>query len=341
MLLDLLNADGIHVCLQGMSMTNPTGELVDRISDLCKEENIQVLIGLGGGSVLDCAKAVSATVYAGGTCRSWMVGKLKINRALPVIAIPTTAATGSEVNCGGLISFPEYREKMSFGNPLLYPKAAFVVPEFTVTQSKQQSAAGCADVLFHIMEGNYFTRGAKTEVHLCIMEELMKNLVANARIIIDDPLNIDARTNLSIIASWAMNGFLENGTGRIPACHAMEHQISGYYEDIPHAPAMAVIVPKWLRYIESKGIRQEIARFGERVFSLKEAENPYANAIKAIQLLEHFLYDELQLPSDFQTSGVNADYFEEMSDRICRGREITGIYNLKAEDFLAIYRSCY
>lgn len=221
MILRMLKERDIYTLAISESMPNPRGEFVDRISRLCRNERIEVLIGIGGGSVLDSVKAISASVYTNASCWEWITGKEELKMALPVIAVPTTAATGSEMNSGGLISFPERREKLSFGHPLLFPKAAFIIPEFTASQSREYTAAGCADVMFHIMEGNYFTRAPKMETHLKVMEELMKNLVKYSRIVVEDLHNYDARANLCVIASWALNGFLENGTGRIAVCHAL------------------------------------------------------------------------------------------------------------------------
>ena len=269
LILNMIRKHDIYTIAISMSTPNPKGAFIDKISNLCKREKIQVLIGIGGGTVLDSVKAIAASACMDENCREWITGKIALKKALPVIALPTTAATGSEMNSGGLISFPERKEKLSFGHPLLFPKAAFIVPQFTASQNREQTAAGCADVLFHIMEGNYFTRGEKMGTHLRIMEELMRDLIRYARIVVEDLKNYEARANLCIIASWALNGFLENGTGRIPVCHAMEHEISGYY-DIPHAQGMAIIVPKWLRYIAEKGCKEQIAEFESELDSEHE-----------------------------------------------------------------------
>lgn len=339
LILNMLRKYDIHTAAVSMSTPNPKGAFIDRMSELCREEKIQVLIGIGGGTVLDSAKAVAASACTDGNCREWITGKKVLKKALPVIAVPTTAATGSEMNSGGLISFPERKEKISFGHPLLFPKAAFIIPEFTASQNREQTVAGCADVLFHIMEGNYFTRGEKTGTHLRIMEELMRDLIRYAGIVAEDLENYEARANLCIIASWALNGFLENGTGRLPVCHAMEHEISGYY-DIPHAQGMAIIVPKWLRYIAEKGSEEQIAEFGKAVFQVRDRASQFQTAMETIDRLEYFLYTELALPSAFRTFGITDEYFAEMAEHICGGKKITGVYNLCSEDLVKILKKC-
>ena len=315
MILRMLKERDIYTLAISESMPNPRGEFVDRISRLCRNERIEVLIGIGGGSVLDSVKAISASVYTNASCWEWITGKEELKMALPVIAVPTTAATGSEMNSGGLISFPERREKLSFGHPLLFPKAAF------------------------IMEGNYFTRAPKMETHLKVMEELMKNLVKYSRIVVEDLHNYDARANLCVIASWALNGFLENGTGRIAVCHALEHQISGYY-DIPHAKGMAVIVPKWLRYIAERGGAEQVAEFGKAVFDVKSKKSKLQTAIETVDKLEYFLYAELMLPSSFLAYGITDKHFNEMVQNICHGGKLTGIINLDSHDLVNILNSC-
>lgn len=339
MILRMLKERDIYTLAISESMPNPRGEFVDRISRLCRNERIEVLIGIGGGSVLDSVKAISASVYTNASCWEWITGKEELKMALPVIAVPTTAATGSEMNSGGLISFPERREKLSFGHPLLFPKAAFIIPEFTASQSREYTAAGCSDVMFHIMEGNYFTRAPKMETHLKVMEELMKNLVKYSRIVVEDLHNYDARANLCVIASWALNGFLENGTGRIAVCHALEHQISGYY-DIPHAKGMAVIVPKWLRYIAERGGAEQVAEFGKAVFDVKSKKSKLQTAIETVDKLEYFLYAELMLPSSFLAYGITDKHFNEMVQNICHGGKLTGIINLDSHDLVNILNSC-
>ena len=339
MILCMLKEENIYTLAVSESMPNPKGEFIDKISRLCRNEKIEVLIGIGGGSVLDSTKAVAASACTSENCRDWITGKKALETAIPVIAPPTTASTGSEMNSGGLISFPEDREKISFGHPLLFPKAAFIIPEFTASQSREHTAAGCADVMFHIMEGNYFTRAPKMETHLKVMEELMRNLVKYSRIVIDDLQNIDARANLCVIASWALNGFLENGTGRIPVCHALEHQISGYY-DIPHAQGMAVIVPKWLRYAAERGCEEQIAEFGKAVFDIKDRKIKQQMAIEAVDRLEYFLYTELMLPSSLREFGITEEYFREMAEHVCHGGKITGIYDLNSEDLINILNNC-
>lgn len=339
LILNMLRKYDIYTIAISMSTPNPKGTFIDRISNLCKREKIQVLIGIGGGTVLDSIKAIAASACMDENCREWITGKIALKKALPVIALPMTAATGSEMNSGGLISFPERKEKLSFGHPLLFPKVAFIVPQFTASQNREQTAAGCADVLFHIMEGNYFTRGEKMGTHLRIMEELMRDLIRYAGIVVEDLKNYEARANLCIIASWALNGFLENGTGRIPICHAMEHEISGYY-DIPHAQGMAIIVPKWLRYIAEKGCKEQIAEFGKAVFQVRDRASQLQMAMETVDRLEYFLYTELSLPSTFQTFGLTDEYFIEMAEHICCGGKITGIYNLSSDDLIKILKKC-
>ena len=168
----------------------------------------------------------------------------------------------------------------------------------------------------------------------------MKQIVTFSVKLAENPENMEARANLAWISSWALNGYFENGTGKIPICHAMEHELSGYY-DIPHNLTMAVIVPKWLRYVEKSGNRKEIARFGRMVFGIEAEDNSKA-AIAAIECLENFLYDSLNLFSSLKSfKEIKIDDFEKMAEHIAGQGTLSGLICLGKTDIINIYMDCY
>ena len=351
-LLRVIHEEDIQTCLFGKITRNPTNTLVDEIAGLCRSTQTEVILAVGGGTVIDCAKMVAAVSASNFSCQDIMYEKKSVDRALPVIAVPTTTATGSEMNCGGLISCRERKEKISFGAPVLFPKAAFIVPDFTCSLSVDNTAAGCADIMSHILENTYFTSLPKMKMNVGVQENIMRTLVLSSLTVRDEPYNVEARSDISWIASWALNGFLENGTGRIPVCHAMAHQLAGYY-DIPHAQIIGIILPKWLKYIISDDTADVIAAFGKEVFgdlfsleiNVEKTEDTYLKTdIKeaecAVKSLECWLYDKLNLPSSFSEYHITDEFFSEMAQRICNGNTLSGLKRLGTGDLEAIMRAC-
>lgn len=338
-IIGILNIEDVEVIEFCGIMTNPRAYVVDQIAHLCRDSKIELLIAIGGGSVMDCAKAVAAIACTEENCGALLNRSFKLENVLPLITIPTTLSTGSEMNCGGLISIPKEKAKISFGHPLLYPKASFIVPEFTYTQEMKYTLAGCADILFHIMENTYFTKGRKMQMNIEVMECLMRNVIRYSVALKNNPVDYEARANLCWIAAWALNGFLENGTGRTPICHAIEHEVSGYY-DIPHSFGMAVIVPKWLRHIICNETLDAICRFGREVFCLDIL--PDSNgAISTVEHLETYLYEQMEMQEFFSCFSNDVEStIGEMAYRICGNRELSGLKNIRRQDIESILEDC-
>lgn len=338
-IINILNSEDVETIECCGIMANPRAYVVDRIAQLCRKSKIKLLLAMGGGSVMDCAKAVSAIACTEETCADLLNREVRIENVLPVVTIPTTLSTGSEMNCGGLISIPEKKAKISFGHSLLYPKASFIVPEFTYTQDIKYTLAGCADIIFHIMENTYFTRGTKMQMNIEVMECLMRNVIRYSLVLKKSPMDYEARANLCWIASWALNGFLENGTGRTPICHAIEHEVSGYY-DIPHSFGMAVIVPKWLRHIICNETIDAICRFGSEVFGLDISVDSNG-ALATVKHLETYLYEQMELQKTFSCFSNDIETtISEMAYHICGKCELTGIKNIRSHDIISILREC-
>ena len=348
----LIREADIQTVLFGISTKNPTTVLVDKIAEICCNSHAEVILAAGGGTVIDCAKMAAAVSGSGIPSSDLLYRKCNVTGALPVIAIPTTAATGSEMNCGGLISNPEKKEKISFGAPIMFPKAAFIVPDYTCSLSPEYTAAGCADIMSHILENTYFTFGPKMRMNAAVQESIMRSLVLSSLAALKNPYDLEARADICWIASWALNGFLENGTGRTPICHAIEHQLSGYY-DIPHAQGMAIILPKWLRFIISDDTADIIASFGSKVFDgvlspstcekspdVVISKTNIEEAIRAVNSLEYWLYEKLNLPFSLSEYHITDEYFAEMAHKICNGRTLSGLKNVGEKDIETILRAC-
>lgn len=177
------------------------------------------------------------------------------------------------------------------------------------------------------------------QMNIEVMECLMRNVIRYSLVLKKSPMDYEARANLCWIASWALNGFLENGTGRTPICHAIEHEVSGYY-DIPHSFGMAVIVPKWLRHIICNETIDAICRFGSEVFGLDISVDSNG-ALATVKHLETYLYEQMELQKTFSCFSNDIETtISEMAYHICGKCELTGIKNIRSHDIISILREC-
>ena len=211
---------------------------------LCKEKQIEVILAVGGGSVLDCSKAIAAGACYDGEPWDLISGKVKAKAALPIVDIITLAATGSEYDCGGVISRTETNDKIGYMDALLFPAVSILDPVYTFTVSRRQTAAGTADAMNHVME-QYFT-GESTLLNDGFMEATLKSLMVNVRKAIENPEDYNARAELMLDCSYGCNGILSLGSSYSGwPCHGMEHALSAYY-DITHGEGLAIITPRWM-----------------------------------------------------------------------------------------------
>jgi Uncharacterized oxidoreductases, Fe-dependent alcohol dehydrogenase family len=177
------------------------------------------------------------------------------------------------------------------------------------------------------------------QMNIEVMECLMRNVIRYSLVLKKSPMDYEARANLCWIASWALNGFLENGTGRTPICHAIEYEVSGYY-DIPHSFGMAVIVPKWLRHIICNETIDAICRFGSEVFGLDISVDSNG-ALATVKYFETYLYEQMELQKTFSCFSNDIETtISEMAYHICGKCELTGIKNIRSHDIISILREC-
>jgi hypothetical protein len=268
-----------------------------------------------------------------------VTGKVKVVNALPIITIPTVAATGSEMDCGGVISNVNLKEKRALVSPLLQPEVSFLNPENTYSVSAFQTACGCADILSHVFDCYYFTSQPKLAMVDGVMENLIKTVIKYAPVAIEHPCDCEARSNLLWSSSWALNGFLETGIEQAPACHLMEHELSAYY-DITHGLGLAIITPKWLKYILDNNTAPQIKKFGVDIFGIDESLTDIEGANVAIDKLSCFLYGTLGLASNLTEIGIDDKNFSEMAQKACGGGVINSFKNLNSKDVENIYRMC-
>lgn len=314
---------------------NPRIEDIRRGVEICKNNSIDVVLAVGGGSVLDSAKFVCAGACADFDPWEFFSEKAPIARALPLITVLTISATGSEMNPTGVVSNLSTQDKLGRSDPKLRPMVSYLDPENTFTVSPYQTACGSADILSHIFEV-YFQKEPTLYMVDCFMEGLMKTVIKYAPIAMKEPDNYEARANLMWASSWAINGFISGPAGGAWSCHPIEHELSATY-DITHGLGLAIITPRWLRYCLSEETLPKYRQFGVNVFGINSILPDRKIAEKAIKELEQFLFVTLGLTDKLSELGVKKEEFPRMAEKACGGGVIPGFRALGQKDIETIY----
>ncbi|MFA6829523.1 MAG: iron-containing alcohol dehydrogenase [Bacilli bacterium] len=280
---------------------------------ICKENHIDVILAVGGGSVLDCSKAIAAGAEYEGETWDLISYKAKAKSALPIVDILTLAATGSEYDSGGVISRTETNDKIGYMDEHLYPVVSILDPTYTFSVSKKQTAAGTADAMNHVMEQYFATETTLLNDGIC--ESELKSLMANVRIALKEPENYDARAQLMLDCTYGCNGILSLGNSASGwPCHGIEHALSAYY-DITHGEGLAIITPRWMRHILSEKTVDRFVKFARNVFGIEECDDKLAMAEKGIQALYDF-FVEIGIPMHLREVGIDESRVGEMAHHI-------------------------
>lgn len=318
---------------------NPDIESVRKGAHICIQNSIDVLLAVGGGSVIDAAKWIAAAAYVDFDPWDFFCRKTTIENALPLVTVLTAAAAGSEMNSGGVISNRDAVKKVGRGSPLLFPKASFLVPEITYSVGSYQTACGAVDILSHVMEV-YFHKQKSMEMLDSIMESLMRTVIKYGPVAFQEPENYAARANLMWAASWAMNGLI-NGTIRQGwNCHTIEHELSARYS-ITHGHGLAILIPRWLRYCYCNSRKEKYCSFAINVLQISDDTRDEKLPDEMIRKIEQLFFDTFQLQSNLRTFGINKDELKEISERLCIKGPVQGFADLDAEDIYKILLSCY
>ena len=317
---------------------NPRVTSVNRGASICKEKQIDVILAAGGGSTIDAAKFIGAASFYDGDAWDLVSGKSPITNCIPLVTVLTLAATGSEMDAGGVISNMDTNEKIGMFHPTMLPKISFLDPTNTYTVSPYQTACGSADILSHIIEV-YFDMEPGLYMLDSFMEGLMKTVIQYAPIAMKEPDNYEARANLMWASSWAINGFAKGGRNIEWSCHPMEHELSAFY-DITHGLGLAILTPRWMEYTLDETTVSKFYQFGCHVFDVSADLEPMAVAKKSIELLSEFFFKTLQLSSTLTEIKIDESHFDAMSKKACMDNVLHGFKPLKEQDIKAIYKMC-
>jgi len=280
---------------------------------LCKEHNVDVILSVGGGSVLDCSKAIAAGAKYDGDPWDLISYKVKAKAALPIVDILTLAATGSEYDCGGVISRTETNDKIGYIDPLLFPVVSILDPVYTFTVSKKQTAAGIADAMNHTIE-QYFVEDS-TLLNDGFCESMLRSLMINGRKCLENPEDYTARAEMMLACTYGCNGILALGNSYSGwPCHGIEHALSAYY-DITHGEGLAIITPRWMRHILSERTMDRFVKYGINVFGIDPTLPKQEIAGKAIDATYEF-FKSINIPMHLRDVGIDDSRIDEMAHHI-------------------------
>lgn len=304
---------------------------------MCKQHNIDAILSVGGGSVLDCSKAIAGGAKYDGEPWDLITYKAETKDALPIVDIITLAATGSEYDAGGVISRTETNDKTCYSDPHLYPEVSFLDPTYTFTVSKKQTSAGIADAMNHIFE-QYFCEDS-TILNDGFMEAGLRSLMINGRKCLENPEDYNARAEMMLACTYGCNDIYSLGNSQSGwPCHGMEHALSAYY-DITHGEGLAIITPRWMKHILSEKTVDRFVKYGINVFGIDSNLDKMEIANKAIEKTYKF-YESINIPMHLKDVGIDESRIEEMAKHVADNEGLENAWApLLQEDIAAIFRA--
>ena len=331
-----LKKENIEVVELGGVKPNPRLSLVREGIDICKKQNIDFILIVGGGSAIDSGKAIAAGAKYDGDVWDFYTGDKVVEEALPLGVILTIPAAGSEVSPDSVITDENgWYKRFTSGEPLI-SKFSILNPEITFTLSAKQTVIGASDILAHIYE-RYFTQVKNTELTDRLAEATMKTVINNTRLVLKDLKDYNARAEIMWSGSIAHNDLLVTGKTGDWASHMIEHELSGIY-DIPHGEGLAVIFPAWMKYVYKDNVLKFV-QFARRVWDVDTGlDDLEGTALEGISRVEAF-YKEIGLPANLGEIGIGEDRFEEMAAKCVESGSIGQFRKLNKDDIVEIYRS--
>lgn len=332
-----LQEAGVAYCEMGGVQPNPIDGKVYEGIQLCRREQVDMMLPVGGGSVIDMAKAIAAGALYDGDFWDFFIGRAKVEKALKVAVVLTIPAAGSEGSGNTVITKTETLQKLGLCAPEhLRPVFSIMNPELTYTLPAYQTACGIADMMAHIME-RYFTNTPDVEISDRLCEGTLTAIIKEAYRVKQQPDNYAARANIMWCGTVAHNGICGVGREEDWASHALEHEISAIY-DVAHGAGLAVIFPAWMAFMVEHN-PAKIAQFAHRVFDIPKSEDLEEMALAGTARLKHF-FRYMGLPVSFKELGIEHPDIDRMLVSLQRNKgELLGNYvKLAMTDCGEIYR---
>ena len=336
---DALEAEGIAYVTLGGVQANPTLAMAKEGIELCKKEGVDMILAVGGGSVIDSSKCIADGVGNPDTdVWNFFIGQGAPKKALPVGVILTLSASGSEMSASCVITNEEQGLKRGFNSVTHRPLFSICNPELTYTVSKFQTGCGTVDIMMHTLE-RYFSLGGDTPLTDRIAEGLLKTVIEAGKVADQEPDNYEARASLMWAGSLSHNGLTGLGRDFFMQVHQLEHELSGMYPRIAHGAGLSALWPSWARYVCAGDVNR-FARYAVNVWNIDmDFENPMNTALAGIQATEDF-FKSLGMPTSLKELDVEPEKIEEMAVKCTNygKRTLPGIKVLGKEAMMEIYR---
>lgn len=335
-----LDEVGISYISLGGVVPNPRLSLVYEGIELCKKENVDFILAVGGGSVIDSAKAIGYGLTNEGDVWDFYIRKREAKACMPVGAVLTIAAAGSEMSASSVITNEDGWIKRGYGNDCSRVKFAVMNPELTMTLPQYQTQCGCADIMMHSIE-RYLNHGDNMELTDGFAENIIRTVMKNAKILFNDSMNYEARAEVMWAGSLSHNGLISCGTdGGDWSTHQMEHELGGMF-DVAHGAGLTAIWGSWARYVVYER-PERFAKFAVNIFGFKNIGDDMQTALKGINAMEEF-FRSVGLPTSMKELGINPTE-EQLKELALKcsfyGKRTVGrVKKLTQEDMFEIYKA--
>jgi alcohol dehydrogenase YqhD (iron-dependent ADH family) len=332
---EILKKAGVEVTELAGVEPNPRLTTVNKGIALCRDHNIDLILAVGGGSVIDCAKAIAIGAKYEGNVWDIISHKATGQDALPLGTILTIAATGSEMNSGSVITNWDTQEKLGWGSPHTFPKFSILDPQHTVSLPVDQTVYGMVDMMSHVLE-QYYHNGTNTVLQDAYSESLLKTVIMTAPKLLNDLTNLDHRETILYCGTMALNGILSMGVKGDWATHNLEHAVSAVH-DIPHGGGLAILFPNWIKYtLETNVARSK--RLAVEVFGVDPSNKSDRETAEAgIQALREF-WNAIGAPSRLANYDIDASSIELMADKAMIYGDFGNFQKLTRSDVVNIYK---
>jgi alcohol dehydrogenase YqhD (iron-dependent ADH family) len=315
---------------------NPRISTARRGIEICKKEGIDMLLAVGGGSVIDCTKLIACGATYEGDAWDFVSRKAQPKSALPFGTVLTLAATGSEMNSGSVITNEETQEKYGWGSPLSFPKFSILDPTYTMSVPKNHTVYGIVDMMSHIFE-QYFNNATNTPVQDRMCEGVLKAVIETAPKLLEDLQSYEHRETILFAGTMGLNNFLQMGYNGDWATHNIEHAVSAVY-DIPHAGGLAILFPQWMRH-NVKVNPSRFAQMAVRVFDVNpEGKTEEETAFEGIDRLQEF-WTSLGAPTRLNYYDIDDSKIDVMVEKAMVYGEFGNFTKLKDEDVKEILQA--
>lgn len=332
-LLDEIDAE-VHE-LPGVE-PNPRLSTVHRGVEICRSKEIDFLLAVGGGSVIDSTKAIAVGAKYDGDVWEIITRKAVPEDALPLGTVLTHAATGSEMNHISVITNWETKEKIGWASPRVYPRFSILDPTHTLTVPKEQTVFGIVDMMSHALE-EYFSPASNVPLQERFVESILTTVIETAPKLVNDLENYEYRETVMLCGTMALNGVLKMGMKGDWATHNLEHAVSAVY-DIPHGAGLAILFPNWMRYmVEKDTALTKFQQLAIRVFGVDPSLDDREIALQGIDRLSTF-WSDLGAPSRLADYGIGEDALDVLADKAMQDGPFGRLRTLEREDVLEILR---